>query len=101
MHIGVHIIALPEVENGTVSFTTFERLVKMADSYGFERITTGEHGSGNRLECVTAQTYIALLTKNARFGPLVTNGITRDLGVAACAIASLDALSNGRSFCVL
>ena len=63
MHVGVHIIALPQVEEGAVSFSTFEELVKMADSYGFERITTGEHGSGNRLECVTAQTYIALLTR--------------------------------------
>ncbi|MCU1492155.1 MAG: class F420-dependent oxidoreductase, partial [Acidimicrobiaceae bacterium] len=103
MHFGVHLIAFVErdsAENGE-PMAAFRSLVRSADRYGFDRITTGEHSSGGRLECISALSCIAMTARKAHVGPLVTNGVTRDIGVAAAAIASLDTLSNGRSFYVL
>jgi len=101
MSFGVHLIATIEVRDGRPSPAGFRDLVSMADDYGFERITTGEHSSGGRLECITALAVMAMSTRTAHVGPMVTNGITRDVGVSAAAVASLDSLSGGRSFYVL
>jgi 5,10-methylenetetrahydromethanopterin reductase len=98
MKIGVHLLAWPE--QGRASADGFERRVRAADAYGFDRITTGDV-QGNHLECFTALAYVAALTARVGVGPLTTHGVTRDAGVAAAAVASLDAISGGRAFFVL
>lgn len=98
MKIGLHLIARPDREGDGA--TEFASRVALADSYGFDRITTGDV-QGNHLECFTALTYMACLTKRAAVGPLTTHGVTRDPGVAAAAIASLAAIADGRVFFVL
>jgi 5,10-methylenetetrahydromethanopterin reductase len=98
MDVGVHLLAWPD--RGRASANDFERRVRKADEYGFDRITTGDV-QGNHLECYTALAYVAALTTRASLGPLTTHGVTRDPGVVAAAVASLDAISGGRAFFVL
>jgi 5,10-methylenetetrahydromethanopterin reductase len=100
MRIGLHIVARPRVGPDGPSLESFERVVRAADAYGFERIGTGD-SQLNNLECFSALTLMATLTRQARLGPQVTNPVTRDVGVIAGALGSLDLISNGRAFCVL
>ena len=100
MRITIRIAAAPSWREGRASAEGFLARVRRADRYGFDRITVGDTQLRN-LECFTALGVVAANTGRVQFGPGVTNPVTRDAGVMANALASLDVLSGGRAFCLI
>ncbi|MBI4524626.1 MAG: LLM class flavin-dependent oxidoreductase [Deltaproteobacteria bacterium] len=85
-----------------ISFTPdnleeFRNLCSTADSIGFERIGIVDSQSIYR-ELYVACTLAATGTRQAKFGPRVTNALTRHPAVTASAIASLNEIAPGRVF---
>lgn len=100
MRVTVRIAAPPAVRDGQANVAGFIERVEAADAYGFDRISVGDTQLHN-LECFTALTVIATHTSRALYGPGVTNPVTRDVGVMANTLASIDALGGGRAFCLI
>lgn len=97
MRTAVTILGKPEQTAEGPSIREFAEMVRRADEYGVDHISTGE-GQMSVLECFTIVTYLATLTKRAGVGPRVTNPVTRHPGVMANHLASLDVISNGRAY---
>lgn len=100
MQFGVFINARPEVGPEGPSVRRFVDAVRRADEYGFARIMTADSQLAG-LETFTALTLMATVTERARIGAQVTNPVTRDVGVMAVALGSLDLISNGRAAWIL
>lgn len=100
MKITVRISAPPTFTDGIASPTAFADRIRRADEYGFDRISVGDTQLNN-LECFTALGVAAHNSAKALLGPGVTNPVTRDVGVMANTLASLDAVSGGRMFCLI
>jgi 5,10-methylenetetrahydromethanopterin reductase len=100
MRITIRIAAAPGWEGGQASAAAFTERVRRADELGFDRISVGDTQLRN-LECFAALGVIAASTSRAMVGPGVTNPVTRDVGVMANGLASLDVLSGGRAFCLI
>ncbi|HEX3650974.1 MAG TPA: LLM class flavin-dependent oxidoreductase [Pseudonocardiaceae bacterium] len=100
MKITVRISAPPTFADGIASPAGFVDRVRRADEYGFDRISVGDTQLNN-LECFTALGVAAHHTSRAMLGPGVTNPVTRDVGVLANTLASLNAVSGGRMFCLI
>ncbi|KIF69844.1 hypothetical protein HY68_16680 [Streptomyces sp. AcH 505] len=100
MRITVRISAPPTERDGQFDASAFTERVERADGYGFDRISVGDTQLNN-LECFSALGLAATRTKRALLGPGVTNAVTRDVGVMANALASLDVISGGRAFCLI
>jgi 5,10-methylenetetrahydromethanopterin reductase len=98
--ITVRISAPPTFADGIASPDGFIDRVRRADEYGFDRISVGDTQLNN-LECFTALGVAAHHTSRAMLGPGVTNPVTRDVGVLANTLASLNAVSGGRMFCLI
>ena len=76
------------------------RIRRLADKYGFDRVSVGDTQLNN-LECFTALTVAAVHSERVHLGPGVTNPVTRDLGVMANVLSSLQVVSGGRAFCLM
>jgi 5,10-methylenetetrahydromethanopterin reductase len=100
MKITVRISAPPTFTDGIASPRAFADRIRRADEYGFDRISVGDTQLNN-LECFTALGVAAHNSTKALLGPGVTNPVTRDVGVMANTLASLDAVSGGRMFCLI
>jgi 5,10-methylenetetrahydromethanopterin reductase len=100
MKITVRISAPPTFADGIASPRAFADRIRRADEYGFDRISVGDTQLNN-LECFTALGVAAHNSTKALLGPGVTNPVTRDVGVMANTLASLDAVSGGRMFCLI
>lgn len=100
MRITVRISAPLTVRDGKLSAHEFIDRVRRADDYGVDRISVGDTQLNN-LECFTALGLAAAHTTRAHLGPGVTNAVTRDVGVMANTLASLDVISGGRMFCLI
>ncbi len=77
-----------------------EKLVELAElseKLGYKRCWVYDEGLHTRDVFVTL-TSIAIATKKILIGPGITNPYVRHPGITASAIASLDEVSNGRSF---
>jgi 5,10-methylenetetrahydromethanopterin reductase len=98
--ITVRISAPPTFADGGASPAAFAERVRRADEYGFDRISVGDTQLNN-LECFTALGVAAHNSSRALLGPGVTNPVTRDVGVMANTLASLNAVSGGRMFCLI
>lgn len=79
-----------------VDFDHYAHTVRVGDEIGLELIG---HGDSQSLwqELYVSLTVAALNSTRARFGPLVTNPVTRHPAVTAAAMASLQKLSGGRA----
>lgn len=101
MRLGIHFVAHVRADAAAGEpWTAFERLVVAADRAGFARITTGDV-QGGHLDWVSALSRAAQVTDRAELGPHVTNPLTRDPGLMATTLATLDLLSGQRCFAVL
>jgi 5,10-methylenetetrahydromethanopterin reductase len=100
MRVTIRISAPPTQRDGRFSADGFIERVRSADAYGFDRISVGDTQLNN-LECFTALTLAAVNTERVQLGPGVTNAVTRDVGVMANTLASLDVVSGGRMFCLI
>jgi 5,10-methylenetetrahydromethanopterin reductase len=100
MRITVRISAPPTLRDGRADASAFAERVERADAYGFDRISVGDTQLNN-LECFAALGLAATRTRRALLGPGVTNAVTRDVGVMANGLASLDVISGGRAFCLI
>jgi 5,10-methylenetetrahydromethanopterin reductase len=100
MRVTIRISAPLSWEGGQANITDFTERVRRADEFGFDRISVGDTQLRN-LECFAALGVIAANTSRALIGPGVTNPVTRDVGVMANSLASLDVLSRGRAFCLI
>jgi 5,10-methylenetetrahydromethanopterin reductase len=101
MRITIRISApATKTPDGGFSAAGFLERAGRADDYGFDRISVGDTQLNN-LECFTALGLLATHTKRAMLGPGVTNAVTRDVGVMANTLASLDVASGGRAFCLI
>lgn len=100
MKITVRISAPPRVRDGRADAAAFAERVERADQFGFDRISVGDTQLRN-LECFTALGIVAARTTRCGLGPGVTNPVTRDVGVMANTLASLDVVSGGRVFCLI
>ncbi|MFC4055481.1 LLM class flavin-dependent oxidoreductase [Actinomadura syzygii] len=100
MKVTVRISAAPAFDGGAAGVGAFAERIRRADEYGFHRISVGDTQLNN-LECFTALGVAAQHSSRAMLGPGVTNPVTRDVGVMANTLASLDAVSGGRMFCLL
>lgn len=100
MRVTVRIAAAPSWRDGQASARGFLDRVRRADQYGFDRVTVGDTQLRN-LECFAALGAVAMSTDRIHFGPGVTNPVTRDVGVLANTLASLDVLSGDRAFCLI
>jgi 5,10-methylenetetrahydromethanopterin reductase len=98
--ITVRISAPPTFDGGVAGVSGFVHHIRRADEYGFDRISVGDTQLNN-LECFTALTVAAQHSSRALLGPGVTNPVTRDVGVMANTLASLNAVSGGRAFCLI
>jgi 5,10-methylenetetrahydromethanopterin reductase len=100
MRVTIRISAPPT--KGPDGFTAegFKSRIRMADDFGFDRISVGDTQLNN-LECFSALNLAATESSRALLGPGVTNAVTRDVGVMANALASLDVVSGGRAFCLI
>ena len=76
---------------------TLAEQVRRVEASGFSWIGIGDTQSLHR-EMYVCLAIAALNTKKARIGPLVTNPITRHPAGTASAIATLDELTEGRTF---
>lgn len=97
MRIGLTILGHPDMTPSGPSIARFAEMVQQADEHGVASISTGE-GQTNVLECFSVVTFTATLTKRAKVGFRVTNPVTRDVGVMANGLASLDLISGGRAY---
>jgi 5,10-methylenetetrahydromethanopterin reductase len=100
MRLTVRISSSPTSADGRFSPEAFIDRVEQADAYGFDRISVGDTQLNN-LECFSSLTLAALHTRSAWVGPGVTNVVTRDVGVMANTLATLDVISGGRVFCLI
>jgi 5,10-methylenetetrahydromethanopterin reductase len=100
MKLTVRISAPPTFKDGTAGVSEFVDRIRRADEYGFDRISVGDTQLNN-LECFTAIGLAAQHSSRAMLGPGVTNPVTRDVGVMANTLASLNAVSGGRMFCLM
>jgi 5,10-methylenetetrahydromethanopterin reductase len=100
MKLTVRISAPPTFTGGVADFSAFAKRIRRADDYGFDRISVGDTQLNN-FECFTALGVAAQHSARAMLGPGVTNPVTRDVGVMANSLASLNALSAGRMFCLM
>jgi 5,10-methylenetetrahydromethanopterin reductase len=96
VRLGVFILARPEPGPSGPNVDKFIAAVQKAESFGFSRIVTGDSQLGN-LECFSALTLMATVTNRCQIGPQVTNPVTRDVGIMAGALGSLDIISGGRA----
>jgi 5,10-methylenetetrahydromethanopterin reductase len=100
MRVTIRISAPLSWHGGQADITDFTERARRADQFGFDRISVGDTQLRN-LECFAALGVIAANTSRALIGPGVTNPVTRDVGVMANSLASLDVLSQGRAFCLI
>lgn len=100
MKITIRISAPPTFTDGVAGASAFAERIRRADDYGFDRISVGDTQLNN-LECFTALGVAAHHSSRAMLGPGVTNPVTRDVGVMANTLASLNAVSGGRMFCLI
>ena len=78
------------------SFPDWKEYVRAADQCGFWGLGIGDSQS-LYMDVYVRASVAAMLTKNLRVGPWVTNPLTRHPAVAAGAIASVDIVSDGRA----
>ena len=99
---GLHLslLAAPTREGAGLSVRRIDALLEAVDELPVDRISVGDH-QGHHVECYTALGYIAARTRRVGIGPTVTTAATRDPGLHAASLATLDALSGGRAFAVL
>lgn len=99
---GLHLslLASPTREPDGLSVQRIDALLEAIDATPVDRISVGDH-QGHHLECYSALGFIAARTRRVHIGPTVTTAATRDPGLHAASLASLDALSHGRAFAVL
>lgn len=100
MRVTIRISAPLGWQGGQANVDDFTERARRADELGFDRISVGDTQLRN-LECFAALGVIAANTSRALIGPGVTNPVTRDVGVMANSLASLDVLSRGRAFCLI
>jgi 5,10-methylenetetrahydromethanopterin reductase len=100
MRVTVTLVARPAPDPARSPVAWIDEILARIDHYAIDRLSIGDV-QGNHLECFSALGYAAARTRRVALGPLVTNAVTRDVGVLAAAAASLDALSAGRAFMVL
>lgn len=100
MQIHAVLLARPTVGSSGVTAEHLLDLAEMTDGSTIRRIAVGDH-QGNYLEAYTALGHLSAITTRVEIGPYVTNIASRDAGVHAAALASLDALSHGRAYFVL
>lgn len=100
MRLTIRISAPPTQGPDGFTATTFVDRIRRADRYGFHRISVGDTQLNN-LECFAALNLAATNTADAHLGPGVTNPVTRDVGVMANALATLDVVSGGRAYCLI
>lgn len=100
MRLHVRILALPSPSDQGLSIDAYRERIRRADSYGFARISSSDTQLDS-MECFSALAFMAENTRHTEIGPMVTNPVTRDLGVMANALASLDLISGGRAYCVI
>ena len=79
------------------NFAEFKQACSTADAIGFEQIGIVDSQSVYR-ELYVACTLAAGVTRRSRFGPRVTNALTRHPAVTASAIASLNDIAPERVF---
>lgn len=91
MAVSLGILCLPR------SLSAFAEQAQLAEECGFDLVGVGDSQSVFR-ELYVSLAVCAERTKRVRFGPTVTNPITRHPAVAASAIASVDELAPGRVF---
>ncbi len=73
-------------------------LAVLAEKAGFDYVWLGDSQLLN-YDCWPILALIAQATRRVRFGPLVTNPVTRHPTVVAAMLATLDDISNGRAVC--
>lgn len=100
MRVTIRVSAPPTKGPDGFSAEGFKERIRQADGYGFDRISVGDTQLNN-LECFAALNLAATESSRALLGPGVTNAVTRDVGVMANALASLDVISGGRAFCLI
>jgi 5,10-methylenetetrahydromethanopterin reductase len=100
MRVTIRISAPPTKSPNGFTAEAFKDRIRRADAYGFDRISVGDTQLNN-LECFAALGLAATCSSKALLGPGVTNAVTRDVGVMANALASLDVISGGRAFCLI
>jgi 5,10-methylenetetrahydromethanopterin reductase len=98
MRIGTSIH--PQLDrNPTAPHLRFAEMVRRADEYGFAHVGPGD-GQGD-LELMCCTTLIATITERIQVGVAFTNPVTRDVGVMAAGVASVNAISGGRAYFLL
>jgi 5,10-methylenetetrahydromethanopterin reductase len=98
LRLGVSFSGRPRPTPAGPDVQPFIDMVKRAEGYGYTRIAVADlQAKDASLECFTALTLMATITSRCQIGPSVTNPVTRDPGVMANAIASIDAISGGRA----
>jgi 5,10-methylenetetrahydromethanopterin reductase len=100
MRIAVRISAPLTTVDGRYTADGFVERARRADAYGFDRISVGDTQLRN-MECFTAIGLLATETKYSHLGPGITNPVTRDVGVMANILTSLDVVSDGRMYCLI
>jgi 5,10-methylenetetrahydromethanopterin reductase len=85
------VILLPDIQP-----IELDRLTQLSERAGFDIICVGDHPLVFR-ELYVSLSVLAHNSKYAKISPLVTNVITRHIGVIASSIASIDELSGGRA----
>jgi 5,10-methylenetetrahydromethanopterin reductase len=100
MKVTVRISAPPTWSGGRAGVEGFVERIRQADHFGFDRVSVGDTQLNN-LECFTALGIAAQHSSRVMLGPGVTNPVTRDVGVMANTLASLNAVSDGRMFCLM
>jgi 5,10-methylenetetrahydromethanopterin reductase len=77
----------------------FVEMVRSAEAYGYSHVGPGDGQGG--LEMMCADTLIATVTARMQVRVSVTNPVTRDVGVMAAGVASVNAISGDRAFLLL
>jgi 5,10-methylenetetrahydromethanopterin reductase len=98
---GVHaqLVTGPVPGPSGLSMSHLDEILAAIDDYPIDRLSVGDH-AGNNLETYTGLGYLAARTNRVAIGPYVTNPVTRDPGIHAAALATLDALTGGRAYWV-
>ncbi|HET6508991.1 MAG TPA: LLM class flavin-dependent oxidoreductase [Baekduia sp.] len=97
--IHVPIVARPD-HDGLPGTSSLEAMLSAIDAYDVDRLSTGDV-QGYSLEQYLGLGYFAALARRPAVGAFVTTAATRDPGLHAASLASLDAVTGGRAFMVL
>src|SRR5262249_53200693 len=73
-----------------------ERMARLGEAHGFDMVGIADT-PGNAMDPWVAMTLAAAVTSRVRLATCVTNLVTRHPSITASAVASVDAVSEGRS----